>query len=44
MTKYRRDHCSQLVIPPFVKLGNPVRYTDEDVDLLLARQLELSRG
>ena len=30
--------------PPFVKLGNLVRYTDEDVELWLARQLELSRG
>ena len=30
--------------PPFVKLGNLVRYTYEDVDLWLARQLELSRG
>jgi len=30
--------------PPFVKLGNLVRYTYEDVELWLARQLELSRG
>jgi excisionase family DNA binding protein len=30
--------------PPFVKLGNLVRYTHEDVELWLARQLELSRG
>ena len=30
--------------PPFVKLGNLVRYTFEDVELWLARQLELSRG
>ena len=30
--------------PPFVKLGNLVRYTDENVELWLARQLELSRG
>ena len=29
--------------PPFVKLGNLVRYTYEDVELWLARQLELSR-
>jgi hypothetical protein len=29
--------------PPFVKLGNLVRYTYEDVELRLARQLELSR-
>ncbi len=28
----------------FVKLGNLVRYTYEDVELWLARQLELSRG
>jgi len=30
--------------PPFVKLGNLVRYTYEDVEIWLARQLELSRG
>ena len=30
--------------PPFVKLGNLVRYTYEDVKLWLAKQLELSRG
>jgi len=30
--------------PPFVKLGNLVRYTYEAVELLLARQQELSRG
>lgn len=30
--------------PPFVKLGNLVRYTFEDVELWLARKLELSRG
>ena len=30
--------------PPFVKLGNLVRYTYEEVELWLARQLELSRG
>ena len=30
--------------PSFVKLGNLVRYTFEDVELWLARQLELSRG
>ena len=30
--------------PPFVKLGNLVRYTYEGVELWLARQLELSRG
>ena len=30
--------------PPFVKLGNLVRYTYEDVELWLARQLELSRA
>jgi excisionase family DNA binding protein len=30
--------------PPFVKLGNLVRYTYKDVELWLARQLELSRG
>ena len=30
--------------PAFVKLGNLVRYTFEDVELWLARQLELSRG
>jgi excisionase family DNA binding protein len=30
--------------PPFVKLGNLVSYTYEDVELWLARQLELSRG
>ena len=30
--------------PAFVKLGNLVRYTYEDVELWLARQLELSRG
>ncbi len=30
--------------PSFVKLGNLVRYTYEDVELWLARQLELSRG
>jgi excisionase family DNA binding protein len=30
--------------PPFMKLGNLVRYTYEDVELWLARQLELSRG
>jgi predicted DNA-binding transcriptional regulator AlpA len=30
--------------PPFVKLGNLVRYSYEDVELWLARQLELSRG
>ena len=30
--------------PPFVKLGNLVRYTYEDVELWLARQMELSRG
>ncbi|MFN5118783.1 MAG: hypothetical protein ACK5JJ_11845 [Cyanobacteriota bacterium] len=30
--------------PPFVKLGNLVRYTFEDVELWLARQLEISRG
>jgi excisionase family DNA binding protein len=29
---------------PFVKLGNLVRYTYEAVELLLARQQELSRG
>jgi excisionase family DNA binding protein len=29
--------------PPFVKLGNLVRYTYEDVEIWLARQLELSR-
>ena len=30
--------------PPFVKLGNLVRYTFEDVELWLAKQLELSRA
>jgi hypothetical protein len=30
--------------PPFVKLDNLVRYSYEDVELWLARQLELSRG
>ncbi len=30
--------------PPLVKLGNLVRYTYEDVELWLTRQLELSRG
>jgi len=30
--------------PPFVKLGNLVRYTYEDVEIWLARQLEISRG
>jgi excisionase family DNA binding protein len=30
--------------PPLVKLGNLVRYTYEDVELWLARHLELSRG
>ena len=30
--------------PPFVKLGNLVRYTYEDVEIWLVRQLELSRG
>jgi len=30
--------------PPYVKLGNLVRYTYEDVEIWLARQLELSRG
>ena len=30
--------------PAFVKLGNLVRYTLEDVELWLARQLEISRG
>ena len=30
--------------PPFVKLGNLVRYAYEDVEIWLARQLELSRG
>jgi len=30
--------------PPFVKLGNLVRYTYEDVDIWLASQLVLSRG
>jgi len=30
--------------PPLVKLGNLVRYTYEDVELWLARQLELSWG
>jgi excisionase family DNA binding protein len=30
--------------PPFVKLGNLVRYAYEDVENWLARQLELSRG
>ncbi|MCX5947687.1 MAG: helix-turn-helix domain-containing protein [Cyanobacteria bacterium] len=30
--------------PPFVKLGNLIRYTYEDVEIWLARQLELSRG
>jgi excisionase family DNA binding protein len=30
--------------PPFVKLGNLVRYTFENVELWLAKQLELSRG
>jgi excisionase family DNA binding protein len=30
--------------PAFVKLGNLVRFTYEDVELWLARQLELSRG
>ena len=30
--------------PPFMKLGNLVRYTYEDVELWLARQLELSLG
>jgi len=29
--------------PPLVKLGNLVRYTYEDVEIWLARQLELSR-
>ena len=29
--------------PSFVKLGNLVRYSFEDVELWLARQLELSR-
>ena len=29
---------------PFVKLGNLIRYTYEDVELWLTRQLELSRG
>lgn len=28
---------------PFVKLGNPVRYACEEVELWLARQLELVR-
>ncbi len=35
---------SSVYAPPFVKLGNLVRYTDENVELWLARQLELSRG
>jgi excisionase family DNA binding protein len=30
--------------PPFVKLGNLVRYMFEDAELWLVRQLELSRG
>jgi predicted DNA-binding transcriptional regulator AlpA len=30
--------------PPFVKLCNLARYTYEDVELCLDRQLELSRG
>ncbi len=30
--------------PPFVKLGNLIRYSYEDVELWLTRQLELSRG
>ncbi len=30
--------------PPFRKLGNRIRYTFEDVELWLARQVELSRG
>ena len=30
--------------PPFVKLGNLVRYTYEGVELCLGRQLELSLG
>ena len=30
--------------PPFVKLGNLVRYTYEDVELWLARQLKFLRG
>ena len=30
--------------PPFVKLGNLVRYAYEDVEIWLARQLVLSRG
>ena len=30
--------------PPFVKLGNLVRYTYEDVELWLARQVKFLRG
>ena len=30
--------------PHLMKLGNIVRYTYEDVEIWLARQLELSRG